>query len=229
MSSPLSPRSPSACCARAAPAVIKAAIANVAQTSRASRLRRGRREATGPLLKRTRAKIGGVRERQRYAVVVNTRLSCRRRRLLPSPRNGFQSAPRDDMRRHDSGIDERRPGGHPHHRQRAPGPSGARGGDPDDGGRRAWRRVLGSGQDDLGGDRPGHRDRHGQIGTHRAQDRSDARLDRRAGHIRPSGRGEPRRPRHGAERRRRAGHILVGRDGGTGGDRHLCQALRHFA
>ena len=117
--------------------------------------------------------------------------------------------------------------GAPHHRQRAQRPRGARGGDPGAGRGRTWGRVLGSGQDDLGRARPGHRDRHRQIRAYRAQDRRDPRLDRRAGLLRPSGRGEPRRPRHGADRRRRAGHLLVGRDGGTGGDRHFRQALRH--
>ncbi len=49
-------------------------------------------------------------------------------------------------------------------------------------------------------ERARHRHRHGQIRPCRAQDRRDARLDRPARQLRSSGRGEPRRPRHGAER-----------------------------
>ena len=69
----------------------------------------------------------------------------------------------------------------------------------------------------------------GKSGHRRAQDRGDAGLDRSAGVLRPCRRGEPWRSRHGAERRRRARALLVGRDGRTRGDRHLRQALRHSA
>ena len=47
----------------------------------------------------------------------------------------------------------------------------------------------------LRGARPGDRLGHGQVGARGAQDRSDAGLDRDAGALRASGRGEPRRPR----------------------------------
>ena len=81
-----------------------------------------------------------------------------------------------------SRASQRRAVGDPHRRERAPRPGGAGGRDPDDRRKRARRRLVPrSRRADLGGERPRHRDRHGQVRTHRAQDRSDARLDRRAG------------------------------------------------
>ena len=52
--------------------------------------------------------------------------------------------------------------------------------------------------------RAGDRLGHGQVRPRRAQDRRDAGLDRHAGALRPSGRGEPRRPRHDHRRGRGA-------------------------
>ena len=69
----------------------------------------------------------------------------------------------------------------------------------------------------TGGDaRPGRGDRHGQERPRRAQDRRHPGLDRHAGALRPSGRGQPRRSRHDHPGRRGAGAVQLGRDARAG-------------
>ena len=95
-------------------------------------------------------------------------------------------------RRHPAAIQPGRRFGvaHDHHRANRPRTRSAR---PRQRPRRALRRV---GRDDPRRHRPRHRHRHRQERPCRPQDRRHARLDRHAGLLRPSGRGQPRRPRH---------------------------------
>ena len=60
--------------------------------------------------------------------------------------------------------------------------------------------------------RPRDRDGHGQERPRRPQDRRHAGLHRHAGVLRAPGRGEPRRPRHGAAGRRAAGDLQQRRE-----------------
>ena len=73
------------------------------------------------------------------------------------------------------------------------------------------------------------RHRHGQVRPRRAQDRGDLRLDRHAGLLRASERGEPRRPRHDHARRRHHGAVVVGRDRRAQGPDRLFAPLPHRA
>ena len=85
--------------------------------------------------------------------------------------------------------------------------------------RRADRRI----------ERARHRLRHGQIRPCRAQDRRDPVVHRNARLFRPSGRGEPWRPRHDPARRCRARAFLVGRDRRARRSSLLFAALPHRA
>ena len=77
--------------------------------------------------------------------------------------------------------------------------------------------------------RPRRRHRHGQERPCRAEDRGDAGLHRHAGPVGPSGRGQPRRPRH--DRPRRCGHsaVQLRRYGRAVRHRGLRQAFPHSA
>ena len=88
------------------------------------------------------------------------------------------------------------------------------------------RRVRTCGRDRPRGARARDRHRHGQVRPRGAQDRRHPRLYRSAGDLRACRRGEPRRSRHGSERRRRARAVDVGRDDRTRRDRHLRQTFR---
>ena len=60
--------------------------------------------------------------------------------------------------------------------------------------------------------RPRRRDRHGQVGHHLPQDRGDALEHRHRGVLSSPRRGDPRRPRHAARRRRRGHRVAQRRD-----------------
>ena len=63
-----------------------------------------------------------------------------------------------------------------------------------------------------------HRHRHGQVRARRTEDRRHLGEHGHARLLPPSGRGRPRRPRHGGPRRRRAGAVQLRRDRrGAGG------------
>ena len=95
--------------------------------------------------------------------------------------------------------------------------------------RLARAELRARGRDHAGGARAGDRLGHGQVRPRRAQDRGDARLDRHAGALRPSRRGEPRRPRDDHRRRCRPAALQLRRDAGARRPHRLHPALRHPA
>ena len=78
--------------------------------------------------------------------------------------------------------------------------------------RRALRALR---RDDRRDPRPGGGHRHGQERPCRPQDRRHLRLDRHAGALRASGRGQPRRSRHDHRDRSGARPVELGRDAGA--------------